>query len=182
MTKDEFCIEYYNWMYRMVNSEFANKKLSYRKLLLYLHNIDFTYSIPMDGNRFEDGVDLRYRFGYERGYSLTQITSYIDCRPCSVLEMMVALAIRCEERIMDDCEKGNRIGLWFYDMIENLDLSEMTDDRFDEKYTCSRVNTFLKREYEPNGKGGLFMVRNCLCDMRSAEIWYQMCWFLDELL
>lgn len=40
------------------------------KLLRHLHNIDFQYMLPMDGNRAEDGIDLRYRFGYEKEYEV----------------------------------------------------------------------------------------------------------------
>ena len=102
MTKNELNDAYFNWMYQLVFDGRYSKRLSYRKLLRELHRIEFTYSIPMDGNRAEDGVDLRYRFGYENGYSSSMISVYLDNRMCSVLEMMIALAIRCEEHIMDD--------------------------------------------------------------------------------
>ncbi|WP_243133445.1 hypothetical protein [[Ruminococcus] torques] len=62
---------YFNWMCQLVFDGRYSKKLSYRRLLKVLHKIEFTYSIPMDGNRAEDGIDLRYRFGYENGYSIT---------------------------------------------------------------------------------------------------------------
>ena len=109
-------------MYQLVFDGRYSKRLSYRKLLRELHRIEFTYSIPMDGNRAEDGVDLRYRFGYENGYSSSMISVYLDNRMCSVLEMMIALAIRCEEHIMDDPDIGNRTGQWFWNMIVNLGL------------------------------------------------------------
>lgn len=50
------------------------------------------------------------------------IASYLDNRPCSVLEMIIALAIRLEEHIMDDPDIGNRTGQWFWDMIVSLGL------------------------------------------------------------
>ena len=65
MTKNELNDAYFNWMYQLVFDGRYSKRLSYRKLLRELHRIEFTYIIPMDGNRAEDGVDLRYRFGYE---------------------------------------------------------------------------------------------------------------------
>ena len=76
--------------------------------------------IPMDGNRAEDGIDLRYRFGHEQHYSDAMVASFLDDRPCSVLEMMIALSIRCEEHIMDDPDVGNRTGQWFWSMIASL--------------------------------------------------------------
>ena len=110
MTKSELNDTYFNWMCQLVFDGRYSKKLSYRRLLKVLHKIEFTYSIPMDGNRAEDGIDLRYRFGYENGYSSSMISAYLDNKTCSVLEMMIALAIRCEEHIMDDPDVGNAAG------------------------------------------------------------------------
>lgn len=171
--------EYFEWMCGLICGNRYAEAVSYRKLLAYLHSIEFTYSIPRDKNRAEDGLDLRYRFTYET--NIKHAEDYIH-GPCSVLEMMVALAIRCEENIMDDPSYGNRTGQWFWGMIVNLGLGFMTDSRFDEKFVDDVIFRFLNREYEPNGKGGLFTVRNCKYDLRTVEIWYQMCWYLDTFV
>ena len=180
MSKKEIENEYFEWMYRMVFDEEHSEKLSYRRLLRELHKIDFCYSIAMDGNRAEDGIDLRYRFGYEKGYESSMIAAYLDNRPCSILEMMLALAIRCEEHIMDNPEFGNRVGQWFWNMIVNLDLGSMNDGNFNLARVDDIVRCFLARDYAPNGKGGLFTVEHCGRDLRQVEIWYQMCWYLNE--
>jgi hypothetical protein len=182
MTKNELNKEYFEWMYQLVCNERYPKRISYRKLLTHLHDIEFTYIIGMDGNRAEDGIDLRYRFGYERQYSKSMIATYLDDRPCSVLEMLTALAIRCEEHIMDDPDIGNRTGQWFWNMISNLGLSSLNDTRFDSEYLNRVITRFLNREYKRNGEGGLFTVKNCKHDLRTVEIWYQMCWYLDDIL
>lgn len=182
MTKIEIRKRYFDWMCRLVCNDKRVKKLSYRKLLSYLDTIDFTYIIPMDGNRAEDGVELRYRFGYDRGIEHAAIASYLDDHESSVLEMMIALALRCEESIMDNPEYGNRTGQWFWDMIENLGLDRMTDNNFDEDYVDDKIDIFLNRDYEYNGAGGLFTVKKPYSDMRTVEIWYQMCWHLNEIL
>lgn len=179
MTKNEFKKRYLDWMCRLVYNKYS-KNLSYKKLLHYLNTIDFTYILPLDGNREEDGIDLRYRFGYECNYDNSLIASYLDDHPCSVLEMIVALARRCEESIMSDPDYGDRTGQWFWSMIVNLGLGPMTDDKFDKDYVDFVVNRFLNREYKPNGEGGLFTVKHPSRDMRSVEIWYQMCWYIDE--
>lgn len=182
MTRDELNNEYFNWMYQLVCNEKYYRRLSYCKLLSHLHNIEFTYIIGMDGNRAEDGIDLRYRFGYERQYIDPMIATYLDDRSCSLLEMLIALAMRCEEHIMDDPDVGNRTGQWFWNMIVNLGLGSMNDSKYDEKYVDGVISRFLNREYKRNGDGGLFTVPNCKNDLRSAEIWYQMCWYLDDIL
>lgn len=182
MTKNELNNAYFKWLYRLVCKDNRYKRLSYRKLLAYLYEVEFTYSIAMDGNRESDGIDLRYRFGYERGYDQHLIASYLDDSPCSVLEMMVALALRCEEHIMCDPEYGDRTGKWFWDMIKSLGLYFMDDAHFDREVAENFVSRFLNREYKRNGEGGLFTVQNGARDMRTAEIWYQMCWYLNDIL
>lgn len=175
--------EYFEWMCGLIHdSRYAKHNTSYRQLLRYLNDVDFTYTISMDDNRAGDGIDLRYRFGYEFGYEDPAIATYLDNRPCSVLEMMVALAVRCEEHIMSDPDIGDRTGQWFWSMIHSLGLDIMTDNQFDIYYVEEAVDRFLNREYERNGKGGLFTIKNCDRDMRSVEIWYQMCMYLNSIL
>ena len=149
---------------------------------MFLHNTEFVYFLPMDKNRANDGEDLRYRFIEDCSeYNDKEILRYLD-EPCSVFEMMVALAIRCEETIMDDPQVGSRTGQWFWGMIVNLGLGSMIDSRYDAHVVDEIINRFLYREYEPDGKGGLFRIPNCEQDLRTVEIWYQLCWYLDRIM
>jgi hypothetical protein len=106
------------------------------------------------------------------------VAAYLDDRPCTVLEMMVALAIR-QEQIMDDPEIGNRTDIWFMEMIESLGLEHMKNGHFDELFTEYVIQTFMNREYSPIGEGGLYTV-DCGHDMRDEEIWYQMSLYLTH--
>lgn len=178
--KDDLVNKYFEWMYQLLCGD--TKRPSYWKLLCQLHDTVFDYSIGMDGNRAEDGLDLRYRFGYENGIDHSTIVSCLGHEDCSVLEMMAALAIRLEEHIMDNPDIGDRTGQWFFDMIGNLGLSRMTDESFNRSYVKKVLHRFLNRTYERNGKGGLFTVHHNNIDMRSVEIWYQAVWYLDEVL
>lgn len=182
MTRENVTKEYFEWMCKLVFDGRYLRRLSYRKLLTHLHNREFIYILGIDGNRAEDGINLRYRFGHEQNYSDAMIADYLDTRPCSMFEMMVALALRCEDHIMDDPDVGNRTGQWFWNMIVNLGLSSMTDSKFDKRYTDEVLEQFINREYARNGEGGLFVVHHCQEDMRSMEIWYQMCRYLEEVL
>lgn len=183
MIKDELTSRYFDWIYQlMADDRYLNQRHSYHKLFVALYDTEFVYSIPMDGNRAEDGVALRYRFGREYGYEDALIRRYLDDRPCSVLEMMAALSVRCEEHIMCDLDIGDRTGAWFWGMVESLGLVDMDDANFDRDFVEDTLARFLERDYKRDGRGGLFTVRNCRRDMRSVEIWYQMCWYLDELI
>lgn len=186
MVIDNIRVGYFEWMYQLVKKDInkrANKNVKiYRKLLRHLHDIEFTYTLSMDENRAVDGTNLRYRFGYDCGYDDSIIERYLIDKPCSVLEMIVALAIHCEEHIMDDPEIGNRLSVWFWNMINSLGLGRMDDHNFDAQYADFVVDRFLKREYKSNGEGGLFTVPRAKKDLTRVEIWYQMCWFLDSIL
>jgi hypothetical protein len=172
MRRHDIICEYFIWLTDFVYDG------RFTKLLEYLHCIEFTYYIPMDKNRAADGLALRYRFGYER--NIPDAERYLT-GPCTILEMMVALALRCEETIMDDPTMGNRTGQWFWNMVVSLELGSMTDDRFDKPYIDDVITRFLEREYRRDGKGGLFTVRRPPGDMRHAEIWDQMSWYLDTI-
>lgn len=182
MTQDDLRNRYFTWLYDLVCEKRFAQQISYKKLLMNLHNVDFRYSIPNDSNRAEDGVSLRYRFALSIGYEDAP-ELVIDALegPCSVLEMMVALALHCEENIMDDPSMGNRTGQWFWGMVVNLGLGNMTDDRFDKHQFMNAIDIFLDREYEPDGRGGLFTVRHCDRDLRSMEIWHQLCRYLNNI-
>ena len=58
----------------------------------------------------------------------------------------------------------------------------MVDERYDRRYVDTVISRFLNRDYEPNGRGGLFTVRNRKEDLREVEIWYQLQWFLDNIV
>lgn len=180
MRRNDIPSLYFKWMCDLVCNDKYSRKPSYKKLLKHLNEVEFTYILPMDGNRMYDGINLRYRFGCECGYSDHEIALYLDDRPCSVLEMMVALAKRCEDDIMDNPDIGDRVGQWFWNMIVNLGLGPMHDRNFDEDYIDDVMYTFLNREYSYDGEGSLFVVKDSKKDMRDVEIWYQMCMYLDE--
>ena len=98
--------DYFDWLCSMVKDSKPSSRSSYRRLLAYLFSTEFVYVMPMDGNRYEDGINLRYRYGYEHGIADPVIASCLDTSPCSIFEMMVALSTRCEEHIMLNPDAG----------------------------------------------------------------------------
>ena len=171
--------EYFEWLYNYVCIGRAHANVSYKRLFNLLHNIKFICLIKNDVNRAVDGMEMRYRFSLD--IDDEGVIKYLKGYPCSVLEMLIGLAVRCEETIMDNPKYGDRTKQWFWSMLSNLGLSYMTDDNFNEKLAVERIDIFLNREYEPNGKGGLFYIRNCKYDLREEEIWTQLCWYLNNI-
>lgn len=160
---------YFKWLCDIVKN--SNKK----KLLNSLFITEFTYTFGFDGNREADGIGLRYRFGRENGYPDYIISDQLDMAPCSVLEMMIALALRCEEGILD-----NKPDRFFWDMVKSLGLYSMTDNAFNKEKVNTTIEKLLNHEYLPTGVGGLFTMKHPPRDMRGAEIWYQAMWYIDE--
>ena len=177
--------DYFEWLCQKVTNDDSVTRGLYRKLLMELHTIKFVYSVPLDRNRAADGVGLRDRFALEITHNdftkIEEITSNI-IGDCSVLEMMVALVLRCEETIMDDTRFGNRTEYWFWRMINNMHLSEFTDSKHDRSEIRRRVDIMLYRNYTPDGDGGLFFIPGIRGDLRKIEIWSQMLWYLDTIM
>lgn len=182
MRQDRMKQAYLDWMSHLVGDDKYMRGRPYTKLLRFLNDSEFIYILDMDGNRAADGTDLRLRFAYESGMSNIMGSLYSEEEmPCSILEMMLALSIRCEEHIMDDDSFGDRTSKWFWQMITSLGLLSYNDSRFDIRIVEDVITKFLRREYEPTGRGGLFTVSNPPQDMTKVEIWYQMMFYLDAI-
>ena len=179
--KEKLNHDYFNWILQLVHDGNISTKRSYFKLMSRLYDTRFTYMLDMDSNRSADGIELRYRFCHDCNIEEWIIDELLDDKPCSILEMMAALSLRCEENIMIDSDEGKRIGRWFWGMINSLGLIDMDDDHYDDIYVTNVINCFLERKYERTGKGGLFTIEDCVGDLRKVEIWYQLCWYLDTI-
>lgn len=169
--------KYFDWLVAIVSLP-----LDYSFLLRKLYSTEFWWLIPFDAHRADDGIQLRYRFGRENGIPDPQICAELDNFPCSILEMIVALAIRCEEHIMGDENIGNRTSLWIHQMLSTIGLLGYSDNVFDEREVDVILNNFLNRRYERTGEGGLFCIPDLEPDrdMRQTEIWNQMNWYMKR--
>lgn len=154
--------------------------LTWYKQSRYLHHRIFRPAMPMDENRAEDGKSLRYRFVLDHP-EFEPYRKYL-AGPCSMLEMMAALAIRIEETIMDDPRYGNRTFQWYRKMIKSLGLGGNTDKYYDEDRVIEACDIFMRRDYAADGEGGLFKLKRPPADLRDVEIWVQANWYINELI
>lgn len=168
--------QYFNWLSDIVNLP------EYYILLDKLFNTEFVWTIPFDANRADDGIQLRYRFGRIFNIPDPVICGELDTVPCSILEMIVGLAMRAEEQIMGDENIGDRTTMWIKSMLGNMGLLEFPDSNYDDAIVNDIIYIFTNRLYSRTGEGGLFVVPDLdeQKDMRTAEIWYQMCWYMNE--
>jgi hypothetical protein len=163
--------QYFEWLLDKTRCHYVNTD-NYRSLLEYLFNYPFTWSIPFDSNRAENGIGLRYEFESECGF-----VGRTDDEPCSVLEVLIALARDWEHEITYDFHKGDRSAQWFWTMVGNLGLLEYPDSRFspgimDEIEEILEV--WLTRKFSKSGMGSVFPVKNWYGDQRKVEIWMQL--------
>lgn len=180
MSGNRICDDYFAWLYDMVCSGLDE---TYVDLLRYLHSVTFEPIVLMDTNRSDDGLALRYnQYGVEKRIPNDILVEAFRGKPCSMLEMMIALAQRCDNTIMYDHDLGDRTAVWFWNMVDNLGLSDMYDPNFDALKAGHIMYIFMNRRYKKDGTGGLFKIHDDTKDMREIEIWYQMCFYLDEIL
>lgn len=176
MHRGELLAEYREFLFDIIRfDDYCDR---YERLLDYLSGKKFTWLVDHDDNRAEDGFALRWKFASEYDADDNFWIGRLPVR-CSVLEMMIALSMRIEDVIFDP-DLGERTALWFWQMVENMGLKDMTNAEFDRVFCDIVVDQMLDRRYCRNGKGGLFRCKNPVIDMRNTEIWYQMNVWLEE--
>ena len=167
-----FANAYRSWLSRTMHGE------HHSILFDILYETEFTWSkdTPRDEDRALDGIYLRRRFS--EGSGLGEPSAMLGA-PCSVLEMLVALAYSIEDRIMYDPAAETDASTWFWTMMENAGLSCYTDEEMTldpsgtHEEVMERVSTILSRRYSVSGEGGLFPLKEPVSDQRDEEIWTQ---------
>lgn len=163
---------YFKWLVRKV----ANGKQAreYSRLLEVLDSVDFIYIQDKDENRLADAIDNRAQYEYDNDIPRME-------EPISLFEVLASLAIRCEEGIMGDWDKGDRTSKWFWIMINNSGLYIYNNKNFDKDEVRSIINRILTRKYNRDGSnGGLFYIPDTAKDLRKVDIWTQLMWWLTR--
>lgn len=151
----------------------------YSRLFEVLHNTDFKWLIHRDQNRYEDGVELRDEYAGEMGsYSMEVAEAFFD-RNCSVLEMMIALAIRVDDNIIGDPDEEHP-EVFFMEMLKNLGLDRFKNNKFNLQDVIDIIDRWLSREFDRDGFGSPFPVRYDHRDQRKIEIYDQMNSYIYE--
>lgn len=174
---------YLNWLFNTVKDKEGWKLTTHKKLLCRLHRTPFLVQDPNDQPRENDGIDLRWRFAWECGHvgdELIYIDNFNDER-CSILEMMVSLALRADENFYKTNNDETTVAFLFWNMIKNMGLLNETDNVYDDEMVVYKLDKFNNRMYDINGDGGLFMFpHNHTEDFRNVDIWTQLCWWVNE--
>lgn len=151
------------WLAKKVDVDVSqNVDTSYVLLMNAMLDKEFYSTVDMDANRIDDGLSLREEY----------FDSKMPDDLCSVLEVLVALSIRCNADLLGYVADTGDI---FWDMLLNLGLDKFTDIEFDADKVDYILDQFLDREYGPDGSGGPFYAGSDYnIDMREEELWWQM--------
>lgn len=170
---------YFSWLLNYVCEDKAQFN-RYSFVLHQLYSKYFRFVNEMDENLIEWALYLREDF-YE---SSPTVQKMIDIygkmeEDCSILEIMVSLAVNCEEKIMTNGTE-NRTSLWFWSMFDSLGLTYYENSRYERREVSDILDRFLNLDYAEDGKGGLFTLKNCDKNVTEIDIWMQMNEWLIE--
>lgn len=162
--------QYFNWLCAKVMYDEPGRN---HDLMRVLHQYEFVWQVPGDESRAEDGKDLRYQFA--QAANLPVATGW-DPLGCSVLEMLIAFADRCE------FQTDQPVKYWFWVMLQNLGLDEYRLVRdADVPYIQQILYVFVWRLYDERGAGGLWPLNHPPAeDQRGVDIWYQFFAYLED--
>ena len=142
----------------------------YSVVLSTLFSIPFEWchTIPMDGNRANDGLCMRDEYEFDTN---SQVDVVGDC---NVLEMLIALAIRIDSVMGVPCEDHSDD--WFRLMVGNLGITSKTSS----DHIRALVARWMRRDIDRNGHGGLFPLDHTSEDQRVLSIWDQMTCYINR--
>lgn len=157
---------YFNWLCgKITDTQETDPNKTYWELLRVLHTTEFVWITPGDDNRIADGKELRVEFLLQ-----ADIPDDLEWRSigCSVLEMAIAFARRCEFSTNQSLED------WFWEFMFNLNLHDFCDKIHPEKQDIIDIlDIFIWKQYDEFCHGGMFPNENPETDLRKLDIWYQ---------
>ena len=167
---------YFIWLLDFVGCTRADK-VEYSKLFKEMMDREFEWTVFNDDSRMRDGLSLRQLYHEE---VMGAWDAWLDQAHCTMLEMVVALAHRCEWDVMHDDDIGDRTNFWFWEMLRNSGLMWYDNTNFDRFQVRRILDRIVERRYDSDGNGGLFLVKKSGQNLREVNLWYQMHWWLKE--
>ena len=155
--------QYLEWLYNQVGRQVRN--IEHWDLLYAMQNYDFVMLVPNDDNRMRDGEELRKEFTSETG---NQPSNSWMSMGCTVMEMLIGVARHLS------FEMDGEVGEWFWHLVGNLGVIHFNDRRFEPRTVEQVLENLVWRQYNYDGSGGLFPLREPHQDQRHVEIWFQM--------
>lgn len=166
---------YLQYLYESVGLPRRGRDRTYWALIRQMYSTEFTWRMTKDRSRADDGKAIRWEFVEAAG--LPKVEANWLYRPCTFLEMMIAVARRLSTLTSENA------AWWFSQLLFNTSFSVFNDEHYDgqSETIAGMMDTIIWRRYTPNGEGGLFPLRNPAEDQRNVEIWYQLnAWLIER--
>ena len=152
--------KYWNFLINKLRFVSNAKVGNHTYLLSYLFGKDFVWmpEFPLDSDREEDGYALRHEFmsGLLDERERDEFMMFCQMKKASCLEVLIALCIRICNEVYSDPSEG--IEWLFWTMIDNLGIGWADDEDFDQDIVDRALNTWLYRQYSPDGSLGNIFV------------------------
>ena len=168
--------QYLTWLYaNLASTRERRPSHTYWTLFSQLYEKEYIWILSGDGNRAEDGRELRQEF-CESQVHLNADDEWINLG-CSVLELIMGLSRRMAFYLDGTPAK------WFWLLIHNLDLTGCTDaSDYDQNTVDALLDRLIWRQYSFDGTGGLFPLEHTMEDQRDVELWTQLNEYVLERL
>ena len=162
--------EYLMWLSAQAGFDPLSEESIFWHLLLQLFNKEFSWVVPNDDNRANDGLYLREVFSNEFGGNIEFATGV------NMLELMVGLAYRLGFEMSDESEDP---AYWFAILLTNTGLDRFHDKRYLADFASAShvdniLNRIINRDYDADGYGGFFPLQRPEEDQRGLELWGQL--------
>lgn len=146
------------------------------ELCRIFYEVDFEWILELDRDRMLDGLKLRDELG-----------AVIPSKPCSVLEVLIGLAIRMAYLVepADDGSPDLIIPDMLWVLVAKLGLTAYTNETIkvypESRFTIIDIlNRWMQREFEADGHGSPFPLESPVKDQRLCPMSYQMNAFVQE--
>ena len=132
--------EYKKYLKNMiVDGEFC----CYNVLLEQLDSILYEPN-QLNTDRYEDAEQLRIDYGIDN--NIEDVLSYFKDTPITVFEVLVALSMRLEKKVIPNNKKGDRTSQWFWALINDIDLGKQDDECCDSNIIDEIVKEWMSEK------------------------------------
>ena len=165
---------YFEWL---VNTVDIGEHEDMLPVLSYLFKKDYIWYKDLDGTQAMNGVALRKKYANE---FCPEIDGDFKSKPCSVLEILVALSLAVEDDICGEPGEEDP-GRWFWEWLENLGIDERcTGKGYSKDYLDQCIDDWLEGDITKNGKRSPFPVKRKGVDIRKKTLWMQCMAYVNE--